>query len=179
MTDYYKKYLKYKSKYLYRQQSGGKKTSLNSIIIKLNKKGYTYWLDENGKILTKNTDASKAKKTILKKIKKDNDEYKNKILIEVQYDIIDKDNTSLRDGIIGPVEVVVSVNTVKIRKDGISIQGIKNNDLLRFYYFEKDLAKFKLNDMKKIATEMVNTKKNVDPLKYYSYRDIHKMFLKN
>lgn len=191
------KYLKYKAKYYdllnknllntnllnknllnkNTQYGGTEKQTLKDVITKLNKKGYFYWLDPSGKILSKNADSNKAKQAILKKIKKNPTEWENKILINIKYALIPDDNKLLEANKIGPIEVIIELIKVDLHGKDIALARTNKNDLLRFYYFPDDIHRFKLNDVKKYAQWFAINDVDIDGLKYYKFKEVRKMLL--
>lgn len=204
MVDYYLKYKEYKKKYLQLEKSIENKLKniqpidfginnnsemgtntidtessmgslLDNIKSKLDKKGYVFWLTEEGKIITKNFDEDKAQKSLHRIIKNNKDEYNEKIVIKVKYVITDSSSQSLLDGSAGPVQMGIYIHKVTFEGKNISLAPTKDFNAMRFYYFEKDLKKFKFGDMKKFITGLLTKKDNINSLKFYTFKEAKKL----
>lgn len=179
MIHYLQKCLKYIRKIMIPQNILVGGTSDNEYIKKLNKikkqldkKGYYFWFDKEETLLSKNVDKKLAKIKFLNKVKKTNSYDDKFIAIEIS---VDKNN--IMNDNTGGLELIISIEKIKQRNNGLGTELIDDkNNIMRLYYRYDELDKFKLTDLKKIASMMLNKKiKKFSSLKYYHYEDIKKL----
>ncbi len=127
------------------------KDKIRNIIKKLKKNNYsTYcWYTKNGKLIS-----CDSKKQFYKFLKKNKDEYKDKIIVEVEIMFNVKgsdknDKLKKRDDII---IITASVKQVKISKAGIALNIINDtNSILEVKYSHKEVDNFDASEIKYIA----------------------------
>lgn len=148
---------------------------LHKIKEKLMKKGFGFWFDADGKLMSMNVDINKAKDKVVKIIKKDVEDWKNKILLEINITIRPDD---IMDKKTGGLELSIRLSKVSINNKNISIEIYdEKRSLMRLFYDNNELDKFKLSDLKEIALLFLNKKiKKTNPFKYYHYDDIVSYF---
>ena len=150
-------------------------SSLNKIITKLNKQGYIYWLTEEGKIITKNTDGEKALSSLYRKIKKNKDEYEGKTIIKIKYIVVGPQDPMILDGSIGPIQMGIYIHKVTYLGKNLSIAPLEDHHAIRFHYFEKDLRNFKLGDMKMFTLGLLKNREHINTLHFYTYDEAIKL----
>ena len=146
---------------------------LHKIKEKIKKKGFGFWFDEDGKLISKNESIKNAHKKVVTMITNDKELWKNKILVEIK---IDFHPDEILDEQSGGLELDINVNKVIIDGKNISIQQKDTVcSLMRLFYKYDELDNFKLTDLKKIALMFIDKKiKKTNPFKYYHYGDILK-----
>ena len=147
---------------------------INTIIKKLISKGNIYFIDSGGKILGRGLDDT-VERSVLKKIKADREKYKNKKIVKIEYNIIDKDNMYYKKGDIGRVEVRIGILKVVFMKNNPTLSLAKRGSLTKFYYFDDELKDFKLEDVKRISNIVLNTKEKLGILSNYSFKQFFEL----
>lgn len=179
VNDYWKaKYLKYKKKnleYANINLVGGDDKKkyikiLYTIKEKLKTKGYVFWFDTDGNVISKGLDTKSAKAMLTKKILENKTDWKNKIVTEL---VIEFDQKNIMDENTGGLSISVDLNKIVFHGDKLSIQmKNKNNSLFSLCYKYDELHKFKLSDLKKISLFVSNETLKKIGLKVFHYENI-------
>lgn len=134
-------------------------------------KGFVFWFDIDGKIISKSNNTKNAKTQLLEKINKNTENWKNAIVTEL---VIEFDPDNVMDEELGGVQITVELNKIKYLGENISIQQKnKSNSLFTMRYKYDELNKFKPSDLKKISLFVSNEKlKKINPFKTYHYENM-------
>jgi len=145
---------------------------LNKIKEGLKTKGYVFWFDIQGNILSQGLDTKSAKTKIVKMITENKDKFKNAILTEL---VIEFDPSNVMDETSGGLSISVDLNKVIFDNDKLSIQmKNKQNSLLSLCYKYDELSSFKISDLKKISLFVSNETLNKLKSDIYHYHEIKK-----
>lgn len=143
---------------------------LSAIKKKMESKGFVFWFDTEGNVISQGLNTTDAKNMIIKKIMKDKDAWKNKIVTEL---VIEFDKKNIMDEESGGLSITVDLNKIVFNGDKLSIQMKNtNNSLFSMCYKYDELHKFKPSDLKKISLFVSNEVLKKIGLKIYHYSDI-------
>ena len=168
MTDYHKKYIKYKTKYLELKNilSGGEISDISDVEEIIKQKGNNFWYNSHGKLLVNAKSDKQANREILRII----NSYVDEDLINVKI-IIWTDNESVP----APIEISIKVLTVKEIIDKIALNlRDDQHSMIRIFLNPEE---FNLSDIKKLAKVALDGKLDDDV--EYTYDDIKKYIRKN
>jgi hypothetical protein len=188
--DKYEKYLKKNKQLLFllddntnnidnlNNQIGGENDTKKNYLKKLHaiketmkKKGFVFWFDDTGKVLSQGLNTTEAKNKIINQIKENREEWKDKIVTEL---VLGFSPDDLMDEDLGGLQITVDLNKVIVGKERISIQmKNKTNSLFKMRYTYKELKNFKISDLKKISLFVSDeVLKKIGGAKLFHYSDM-------
>ena len=174
--NYQEKYEKYKLKNM--TGGGDKDKYLKKLLMlkeKIKQKGFSFWFDSEGHILSKHVSDTDAKRKVLKKINSDYESYDGNIIAKIDINFLPEEILSDEQG-----GLELNIEVYKIGKEGKNISlslRDENRSLMRVYYKYDELKKFKMSHLKSLAVALINKKiKKVNAFKFYHYDDVSYLF---
>lgn len=135
-------------------------------------KGKDHWYTDKGKLIINGDSYSETKKIVVNTIKKYRDNYLDSLIIHVGIVFHDK-LKDLMDKNRGGIEVQVVVYRVEEVMGKISLQlRNENYSLVNMFYGYKDIDKFNVLQLKKLAKGTLMEKYKTNLLKNYHYKDL-------
>lgn len=120
----------------------------------LKTKGYVFWFDKTGKVLSQGLNSKEAKEKMVNIIVNDKEKWKNEIITELVIEFIPSD---IMEENLGGLSISVDLNKIIMNGDKLSIQmKNKENSLFTMRYKYDELKLFKLSDLKKLSLFVSN-----------------------
>lgn len=148
--------------------------SIKAIEANVIKKGKNHWYDSTGKLIINGNNEAFTQKKLIEIIKKSKKKYMDTKICHINVDFY-YDQDLFLEKTMGPLEIQAVVYEVRDVLGRIKLQMThEKGTLIRMFYSLKDMNKFEIAHMKKIAQLALDGKLKTTLLKYYHYKDLKK-----